>query len=268
MAEFDYDEDRFPAGRPLGSPETDRQPKVDEKTFPSEIQLQGSDGSLVAIPRETIAYSEIITNLIIQVGPGSKIHPIPVPDSDETVLKRLRRWLIHHAELYHDLDPERWPAGRDEVPELDKRTPHERVPNWDKHFLRNNHLEYNQLLDVANFLEIPILYRYCIRVWAATIEDMDPDDLRNNLLFKERLEVGNTPDIHIDENAEFTFSSTEPDDDTEDLADVTLSSGLGGIIEANMDDYDVFGDDDVPEDDSAPKDDVFEEDSDIDMDDY
>jgi S-phase kinase-associated protein 1 len=128
------------------------------------ITFISSDGVEIRVERGIAEWPDLIRELLRGFGdPGE---PIPIPDTEEFVLRKVLEWCAHHQ---NDLSTS--------VPKDDHRIPS--IDEWDHKFMA----EFDSgmlchIIRAANFLDIKLLVQIGCRTIADMTKGRYPDEIR------------------------------------------------------------------------------------------
>ncbi|XP_063581895.1 S-phase kinase-associated protein 1-like [Pongo abelii] len=136
-------------------------------TVPS-IKLQSSDGEIFEVDVEIAKQSVTIKTMLEDLGMDDEgDDPVPLPNVNAAVVKKVIQWCTHHKD-----DPP--PAEDDENKE--KQT--DDIPVWDQEFLKVAQGTLFELILAANYLDIKGLLDVTCKTIANMIKGRTPEEIR------------------------------------------------------------------------------------------
>src|SRR5690348_15177053 len=96
-----------------------------ESSTQPQLVLQSSDGEDINVDKDVIERSVLIKNMIGDLGEEAMTEPIPIPNVNAAVLKKVIEWCTHHR-----ADP---PASADDDSDSRKKTTD--IEEWDQKFM-------------------------------------------------------------------------------------------------------------------------------------
>jgi S-phase kinase-associated protein 1 len=130
-----------------------------------QLTLTSSDGVDITVDRDIADRSLLIKNMLSDLGdPGE---PIPIPNVNESVLKKVIEWCTHH---------------RSDAPstgeEDDNRRKTTDIDEWDQKFMQVDQEMLFEIILAANFLDIKALLDVGCKTVANMIKGKSPDEIR------------------------------------------------------------------------------------------
>nr|XP_054353010.1 S-phase kinase-associated protein 1-like [Pongo pygmaeus] len=136
-------------------------------TVPS-IKLQSSDGEIFEVDVEIAKQSVTIKTMLEDLGMDDEgDDPVPLPNVNAAVVKKVIQWYTHHKD-----DPP--PPEDDENKE--KQT--DDIPVWDQEFLKVAQGTLFELILAANYLDIKGLLDVTCKTIANMIKGRTPEEIR------------------------------------------------------------------------------------------
>ncbi|MCJ1472804.1 hypothetical protein MMC13_001453 [Lambiella insularis] len=134
----------------------------------STITLKSSDNVEMTVDKEVAERSVLIKNLLEDVGDGSTTEAIPIPNVNESVLKKVIEWCTHHRS-----DP---PATNDDDSDSRKKTTD--IEEWDQKFMQVDQEMLFEIILAANYLDIKALLDVGCKTVANMIKGKSPEEIR------------------------------------------------------------------------------------------
>ncbi|GAD97922.1 sulfur metabolite repression control protein C [Paecilomyces variotii No. 5] len=129
------------------------------------ITLTSSDGVDITIEREVAERSILIKNMLEDLGDSGEA--IPIPNVNESVLKKVIEWCTHHKN-----DP---PSTGDEDDSRRKTTD---IDEWDQKFMQVDQEMLFEIILAANYLDIKALLDVGCKTVANMIKGKSPEEIR------------------------------------------------------------------------------------------
>ena len=136
----------------------------------SKIILQSSDRKIFEVECEITKISTVLANMDQCNGEGE---PIPLPNVNAAILKKVIQWATHHKD-----DP---PAPEDDE-NREKRT--DDIGPWDQEFLKVDQGTLFELILAANYLDIKGLLDMTCKTVANMIKGKTPEEIRKTFNIK------------------------------------------------------------------------------------
>jgi S-phase kinase-associated protein 1 len=134
-----------------------------------KITLESSDGSQHVITRLVADRSILIKNLLDDVPQqGDEYEPIPIPNVNDTVLKKVLEWCE-----YHKNDP-----AVTEDDDSDSRKKSTDIGEWDQKFMSVDQELLFEIILAANYLDIKPLLDVGCKTVANMIKGKSPEEIR------------------------------------------------------------------------------------------
>ena len=139
-----------------------------------QIKLQNSDSEIFEVDVEIAKMSETIKTLLEDSClDDDDEEPIPLPDVNAAILRKVIEWSIHHKD-----DP---PPAADEE-NREKRT--EDIEPYDQEFLKVDQGTLFELILAANYLDIKGLLDVTCKTVANMIKGKTPEEIRKTFNIK------------------------------------------------------------------------------------
>jgi len=135
---------------------------------PGTITLTSSDGIDITIERQVAQRSVLIKNLLDDLPAESTNEPIPIPNVNEAVLKKVMEWCEHHK-----ADP---PAANDD--DSDSRKKSTDIEEWDSKYMQVDQEMLFEIILAANYLDIKALLDVGCKTVANMIKGKSPEEIR------------------------------------------------------------------------------------------
>ncbi|KAJ9217749.1 hypothetical protein DTO166G4_553 [Paecilomyces variotii] len=139
--------------------------KMATATGSNMITLTSSDGVDITIEREVAERSILIKNMLEDLGDSGEA--IPIPNVNESVLKKVIEWCTHHKN-----DP---PSTGDEDDSRRKTTD---IDEWDQKFMQVDQEMLFEIILAANYLDIKALLDVGCKTVANMIKGKSPEEIR------------------------------------------------------------------------------------------
>jgi len=128
--------------------------------------LQSSDGQSVEVQRNVAERSMLIKNLLSDIPDSDE--PIPIPNVNETILKKVMEWCEHHK-----ADP---PTASDD--DSDSRKKSTDIEEWDQKYMQVDQEMLFEIILAANYLDIKALLDVGCKTVANMIKGKSPEEIR------------------------------------------------------------------------------------------
>ena len=140
-----------------------------------QIKLRSSDSEIFEVDVEIAKMSETIKTLLEDSClDDDDEEPIPLPDVNAAILRKVIEWSIHHKD-----DP---PPAADEE-NREKRT--EDIEPYDQEFLKVDQGTLFELILAANYLDIKGLLDVTCKTVANMIKGKTPEEIRKTFNIKD-----------------------------------------------------------------------------------
>ncbi|KAG5458269.1 MAG: S-phase kinase-associated protein 1A-like protein [Olpidium bornovanus] len=132
------------------------------------VVLQSSDDELFTVSKEVAERSVLIKNMIEDVGESDE-SPIPLPNVNSQVLKKVIEYCEHHKS-----DP--MPTGESEEESGRRRS--DDIEEWDQNFMKVEQEMLFEIILAANYLDIKPLLDVGCKTVANIIKGKTPEEIR------------------------------------------------------------------------------------------
>jgi len=132
------------------------------------ITLTSSDGVDITVDRQVACRSILIKNLIDDLGEAATSEPVPIPNVNEAVLKKVMEWCDHHKG-----DP---PSTNDD--DADSRKKSTDIEEWDQKYMQVDQEMLFEIILAANYLDIKALLDVGCKTVANMIKGKSPEEIR------------------------------------------------------------------------------------------
>ncbi|EEA24504.1 hypothetical protein TMatcc_007609 [Talaromyces marneffei ATCC 18224] len=130
-----------------------------------QVTLQSSDSVDITVERAVAERSMLIKNLLEDLGESEE--PVPIPNVNESVLKKVIEWCTHHKN-----DPQS--TGEDD----DNRRRTTEIDEWDQKFMQVDQEMLFEIILAANYLDIKALLDVGCKTVANMIKGKSPEEIR------------------------------------------------------------------------------------------
>ncbi|KAF4620209.1 hypothetical protein G7Y89_g14612 [Cudoniella acicularis] len=132
------------------------------------ITLLSNDGMSVSVDRTVAERSMLIKNMLEDLGEGAITSDIPIPNVNESVLKKVIEWCEHHKN-----DP---PTAPDDDSDSRKKTTD--IEEWDQKFMQVDQEMLFEIILASNYLDIKPLLDVGCKTVANMIKGKSPEEIR------------------------------------------------------------------------------------------
>jgi len=132
------------------------------------VTLTASDGVDMTIDRQVAMRSILIKNLLDDLPAEATTEPIPVPNVNESVLKKVMEWCEHHKN-----DPV---SSTDD--DSDSRKKSTDIEEWDVKYMQVDQEMLFEIILAANYLDIKALLDVGCKTVADMIKGKSPEEIR------------------------------------------------------------------------------------------
>jgi len=139
--------------------------KVEET---SQLILQSSDNEDISVDKNVAERSVLIKNMVSDLGEEAMTEPIPIPNVNAAVLKKVIEWCTHHKD-------EPVPATEDDSDSRKKTT---EIEEWDQKFMQVDQEMLFEIILAANYLDIKQLLDVGCKTVANMIKGKSPEEIR------------------------------------------------------------------------------------------
>ncbi|KAK3077456.1 hypothetical protein LTS18_010211 [Coniosporium uncinatum] len=134
----------------------------------NQIILTSSDGQDINVDRQVAERSILIKNLLEDLPGAANTEPIPIPNVNEQVLKKVLEWCEHHK-----TDPNITTED-----DSDSRKKSTDIDEWDQKFMQVDQEMLFEIILAANYLDIKALLDVGCKTVANMIKGKSPDEIR------------------------------------------------------------------------------------------
>jgi S-phase kinase-associated protein 1 len=138
------------------------------------IKLQSSDGEIFEVDVDIAKQSVIIKTMLEDLGMDeSEDEPVPLPNVNAAILKKVIQWASFHKDD---------PAAPEDDENKEKRT--DDISSWDTEFLKVDQGTLFELILAANYLDIKGLLDVTCKTVANMIKGKTPEEIRKTFNIK------------------------------------------------------------------------------------
>jgi S-phase kinase-associated protein 1 len=144
---------------------------MSDSTKPAaKVWLASNDGATIEVDRVVAERSILIKNMLDDVGSDLLSHdnPIPIPNVNEAVLRKVIEWCEHHRN-----DP---PQAQDDESDARKKTTD--IEEWDQKFMQVDQEMLFEIILASNYLDIKPLLDVGCKTVANMIKGKSPEEIR------------------------------------------------------------------------------------------
>ncbi|EFQ24879.1 Skp1 family protein [Colletotrichum navitas] len=136
----------------------------------SKIWVQSNDNITIPVDRVVAERSMLIKNMLEDVGDDSisQENPIPIPNVNEAVLRKVIDWCDHHRN-----DP-----VQTQDDENDARKKTTEIEEWDQKFMQVDQEMLFEIILASNYLDIKPLLDVGCKTVANMIKGKSPEEIR------------------------------------------------------------------------------------------
>ncbi|OHE95650.1 E3 ubiquitin ligase complex SCF subunit scon-3 [Colletotrichum orchidophilum] len=136
----------------------------------SKIWVQSNDNITIPVDRVVAERSMLIKNMLEDVGDDSisQENPIPIPNVNEAVLRKVIEWCEHHRN-----DPVQ---SADDENDARKKTTE--IEEWDQKFMQVDQEMLFEIILASNYLDIKPLLDVGCKTVANMIKGKSPEEIR------------------------------------------------------------------------------------------
>jgi S-phase kinase-associated protein 1 len=134
----------------------------------TKITLVSNDGVPIEVDRVVAERSMLIKNMMDDLGEGVASTDVPIPNVNESVLKKVIEWCEHHK-----ADP---PASADDDSDSRKKTTD--IEEWDQKFMQVDQEMLFEIILASNYLDIKPLLDVGCKTVANMIKGKSPEEIR------------------------------------------------------------------------------------------
>ncbi|KAG5924022.1 E3 ubiquitin ligase complex SCF subunit scon-3 [Claviceps pazoutovae] len=141
-----------------------------ETTPAKKVWLASNDNAIIEIDRIVVERSMLIKNMLDDIGDEgiSETNPIPIPNVNEAVLRKVIEWCEHHRN-----DP---PQAQDDESDGRRRTTD--IEEWDQKFMQVDQEMLFEIILASNYLDIKPLLDVGCKTVANMIKGKSPEEIR------------------------------------------------------------------------------------------
>jgi S-phase kinase-associated protein 1 len=132
------------------------------------ITLVSNDGAKVSVDRQVAEKSVLIKHMMEDLGDGALNTDVPIPNVNESVLKKVIEWCEHHKN-----DPA---AANDDDSDSRKKTTD--IEEWDQKFMQVDQEMLFEIILASNYLDIKPLLDVGCKTVANMIKGKSPEEIR------------------------------------------------------------------------------------------
>jgi S-phase kinase-associated protein 1 len=134
----------------------------------TRITLVSNEGAEVHVERNVAERSMLIKNMMEDLGEAAMTQSVPIPNVNESVLKKVIEWCEHHKN-----DP---PAAADDDSDSRKKTTD--IEEWDQKFMQVDQEMLFEIILASNYLDIKPLLDVGCKTVANMIKGKSPEEIR------------------------------------------------------------------------------------------
>ncbi|KAG6109174.1 E3 ubiquitin ligase complex SCF subunit scon-3 [Claviceps humidiphila] len=141
-----------------------------ETTPAKKVWLASNDNAIIEVDRIVVERSMLIKNMLDDIGDEgiSETNPIPIPNVNEAVLRKVIEWCEHHRN-----DP---PTTQDDESDGRRRTTD--IEEWDQKFMQVDQEMLFEIILASNYLDIKPLLDVGCKTVANMIKGKSPEEIR------------------------------------------------------------------------------------------
>ncbi|KAG6004884.1 E3 ubiquitin ligase complex SCF subunit scon-3 [Claviceps maximensis] len=135
-----------------------------------KVWLASNDNAIIEVDRVVVERSMLIKNMLDDIGDEliSQTNPIPIPNVNEAVLRKVIEWCEHHRN-----DP---PQTQDDESDGRRRTTD--IEEWDQKFMQVDQEMLFEIILASNYLDIKPLLDVGCKTVANMIKGKSPEEIR------------------------------------------------------------------------------------------
>ncbi|KAL7913012.1 E3 ubiquitin ligase SCF complex, Skp subunit [Trichoderma velutinum] len=143
---------------------------AEAKPASQKIWLISNDNATMEVDRAVVERSMLLKNMLEDLGGAdvSQENPIPIPNVNEAVLRKVVEWCEHHRN-----DPV---AAPDDESDARKKTTD--IEEWDQKFMQVDQEMLFEIILASNFLDIKPLLDVGCKTVANMIKGKSPEEIR------------------------------------------------------------------------------------------
>jgi len=135
---------------------------------PQKITLVSNDGAQITVERPVAERSMLIKNMMDDLGEDALSTEVPIPNVNESVLKKVIEWCEHHKN-----DPA---TAADDDSDSRKKTTD--IEEWDQKFMQVDQEMLFEIILASNYLDIKPLLDVGCKTVANMIKGKSPEEIR------------------------------------------------------------------------------------------
>ncbi|KAG6097762.1 E3 ubiquitin ligase complex SCF subunit scon-3 [Claviceps sp. LM454 group G7] len=141
-----------------------------DTTPAKKVWLASNDNAIIEVDRIVVERSMLIKNMLDDIGDEgiSETNPIPIPNVNEAVLRKVIEWCEHHRN-----DP---PQAQDDDSDGRRRTTD--IEEWDQKFMQVDQEMLFEIILASNYLDIKPLLDVGCKTVANMIKGKSPEEIR------------------------------------------------------------------------------------------
>jgi len=132
------------------------------------ITLVSNDGAIIKVDQNVAERSMLIKNMLEDLGDAVTETEVPIPNVNESVLKKVIEWCEHHK-----ADP---PTTGDDDSDNRKKTTD--IEEWDQKFMQVDQEMLFEIILASNYLDIKPLLDVGCKTVANMIKGKSPEEIR------------------------------------------------------------------------------------------
>ncbi|KAL2068239.1 hypothetical protein VTL71DRAFT_16337 [Oculimacula yallundae] len=133
-----------------------------------EITLISNDGVAIKVEKAVAEKSMLIKNMMEDLGDSALSTDVPIPNVNESVLRKVIEWCIHHKG-----DPA---VASDDDSDSRKKTTD--IEEWDQKFMQVDQEMLFEIILASNYLDIKPLLDVGCKTVANMIKGKSPEEIR------------------------------------------------------------------------------------------
>ncbi|RQM04900.1 hypothetical protein DH86_00002697 [Scytalidium sp. 3C] len=133
-----------------------------------KITLVSNDNFAIEVDRQVAERSMLIKNMMDDLGEEAASTEVPIPNVNESVLKKVIEWCEHHKN-----DP---PVSGDDDSDSRKKTTD--IEEWDQKFMQVDQEMLFEIILASNYLDIKPLLDVGCKTVANMIKGKSPEEIR------------------------------------------------------------------------------------------
>ncbi|GAB0131931.1 E3 ubiquitin ligase complex SCF subunit scon-3 [Epichloe bromicola] len=141
-----------------------------ETSTAQKVWLASNDSAIIEVDRVVVERSMLIKNMLDDIGDDmiNQSNPIPIPNVNEAVLRKVIEWCEHHRN-----DP---PQAQDDESDGRRRTTD--IEEWDQKFMQVDQEMLFEIILASNYLDIKPLLDVGCKTVANMIKGKSPEEIR------------------------------------------------------------------------------------------